>query len=76
MQAGRFAEACPKFEESMRLDPAIGTLLNLARCYESMGDVPAACQRYAQAEALANAEGQTARAGFAQRSRANLRCSP
>jgi hypothetical protein len=35
--AGQFAKACPKFEASLRLDPALGTRLNLADCYERIG---------------------------------------
>jgi hypothetical protein len=37
MEAGKAAEACPKLEESMRLEPADGTELRLATCYEMVG---------------------------------------
>lgn len=35
--AGHYDEACPKLEESLRLDPAIGTMWYLARCYQETG---------------------------------------
>ncbi len=37
MDDGKASEACPKLEESMRLDPADGTELRLAYCYELVG---------------------------------------
>ncbi|HEY0463370.1 MAG TPA: hypothetical protein VGC79_04135, partial [Polyangiaceae bacterium] len=37
MKSGHFSEACPKLEESERIDPAIGTLLYLGECYEKVG---------------------------------------
>lgn len=58
---GRAAEACPKFEESQRLDPGSGTLINLGRCYEEVGRIASAWNKYLEAAAAANATGNTPR---------------
>ena len=46
--AGNFDAACPMFEESYRLDPAPGTMLNLADCEEKRGQLARAWQHFKQ----------------------------
>jgi serine/threonine-protein kinase len=58
MAAGRFADACPKFEDSQRLDPGVGTMLNLAFCYERLERTASAWKEYQAAAAAARGRGK------------------
>jgi hypothetical protein len=61
MADGKFAEACPKLEESQRLDPTSGTLINLAACYEQQGRIATAWAAFLDAATAANRAGNPER---------------
>lgn len=58
--------ACPKLEASNKLDPAVGTLLNLGECNEKRNRYATAWSNYKAAASLAQARGD-ARGAFAQK---------
>ena len=55
MEGDKYAPACPKLEQSQKLDPQLGTQLHLGHCYEKLGQ-PAAAYRTFQAAAELAAE--------------------
>ena len=61
VKAGKFAEACPKFEESQRLDPRIGTQFNLADCFEHIGRTASAWTNFVDVASSTKAAGQADR---------------
>ena len=65
MAKSQFKEACPKFEASEQLDPGLGTLLNLAECYEKIGKTASAWAEYREAIPLARASGSKVRQDLA-----------
>jgi serine/threonine-protein kinase len=66
MAEGKAEEACRKFAESQKLDPGVGTLLNLARCYARTGKTASAWSAYREAAGQARATGQTERESAAR----------
>ena len=58
---GRFPEACPKLEESQRLDPGLGTGFNLADCYEHVGRSASAWSLFGEVADAALHAGQAER---------------
>jgi hypothetical protein len=65
MKAGHFADACPKLEESERIDPGIGTLLYLGECYEKTERTASAWATFREAASTAQAQGEAERARIA-----------
>jgi serine/threonine-protein kinase len=68
LEAGRYPEACEKLAASQHLDPAVGTLVNLAHCYEKVGRTATAWETYREAARAAHQAGQTERERTASKS--------
>ncbi|HET9930303.1 MAG TPA: hypothetical protein VFQ35_06440, partial [Polyangiaceae bacterium] len=60
MREHRLGDACDKFSESQRVEPKIGTLLNLALCHEQQGRLATAWAELRLAQAQAEALGKRA----------------
>ena len=53
MEEDKYEPACPKLEQSQKLDPQLGTQLHLGHCYEKLGKVAAAYRTFQAAAELA-----------------------
>jgi hypothetical protein len=72
IKQGNFAEACPKFELSQRVEPAVGTMLYLAECYERTNRTASSWALFREAASLAETSGQLERMKTAQARAARL----
>jgi len=73
MKGSKYKAACPKLQESMRLDPAIGTQLNLANCFEQIGKTASAWINFIEAAAAAKKADQPKRVKVAKKRAAALK---
>jgi hypothetical protein len=67
MASHDYAQAIGKLEQSQQLDPAVGTLLNLAECYTAIGRTASAWATYRDAASLAATTKQLDRERYATR---------
>jgi hypothetical protein len=67
MADGDYEHACPKFVESQRLDPTVGTQLNVGNCFEKAGKMASAWGAFKAAEMAARDAGAKGQEGEAQR---------
>src|SRR5262245_13158316 len=61
MKDGKYAQACPKYAESQRLDSGLGTMLYLADCYEKNGQTASAWGQFREAASIAKNTGESGR---------------
>ncbi len=69
---GNVHEACAKFAESQRSEPALGTLINLASCHEQEGKTASAWGEFTTAAGQAGHSGQHEREDYAKKRAAAL----
>ncbi len=67
MRQKKFEEACDKFSASHQIDPALGTLLNLAVCLEKMGKTASAWSKYSDVIARAKIKKDKSRESYARK---------
>lgn len=72
LEAGKAAEACGKFAESLRIDRSSGTLLNLAECHVAEGKTASAWAEFTATAPLARQQGNAKRAEVALRRAAEV----
>lgn len=72
LERGEIAPACAKLAESYKLDPAAGTLLNLAYCHEREGKLATAWAEFRASLSRARRDEREERATFASDSIARL----
>ncbi len=66
MSSGRYDEAVAKLKASQNLDPGLGTLLNIAECYERLGRTASAWAQYREIVSLARQAGAKEREDLAE----------
>lgn len=72
MEQKKYSEACPKLEASYKLDPAVGTKLNLADCHEKEGKLATAWGEWGEARDQAKRENDKPRMDLAIRRQKEL----
>jgi hypothetical protein len=65
-ESGQTAKACERFDASYQIDPALGTLQNLALCHEKDGKLVRAYDEFAELAAKAQQAGKSQRADVAR----------
>ncbi len=71
IKAGKVAPGCDKLAASERLEPSIGTLLNLGDCREKLGKYASSWAAFRKAEAMAKRAGNEEKRMLEARNRAN-----
>jgi hypothetical protein len=72
-KAGDLAKACPTFDKSYALEPTLGSLLNLATCFEKQGRVASSWIRFNDAVAWAQRTHEGDREQFARKHAQDLK---